>query len=81
MDALHTASTSGLGIALLPVFQCVEELRARRIERVPSDWSAPPTPIHVVYPRSRHGSPKVSRFVDHLQQRMTPPPWELGTVP
>jgi DNA-binding transcriptional LysR family regulator len=81
LDVLDTAATAGLGIALLPAFHCVEALRARRLERVLREWNAPPTPIHVVYPSSRHVSPKVSRFVEHLQQRMTPPPWELGPVP
>jgi DNA-binding transcriptional LysR family regulator len=81
MDVLHVGATSGLGIALLPAFQCVEELRARRLERVLREWDAPATPIHVVYPSSRHVSPKVSHFVEHLQQRMTPPPWELGPIP
>jgi DNA-binding transcriptional LysR family regulator len=81
MDVLHAGATSGLGVALLPAFQCVEDLRARRLERVLHDWDVPATPFHVVYPSSRHVSPKVSRFVEHLQQRMAPPPWELGPAP
>ena len=78
MDVLYAVAMAGLGIALLPGFRCVEELRARRLERVLADWSAPSTPVHVVYPSTRHLSPKVRSFVDHLQERMTPPPWELG---
>lgn len=78
MDILHAAATAGLGIALLPAFLCAEELRTRRLERVLIDWNAPATPVHVVYPSTRHLSPKVKTFVDHLQQRMTPPPWERG---
>jgi DNA-binding transcriptional LysR family regulator len=81
MDILHAGATAGLGIALLPAFKCVEDLRARRLERVLRDWSPPPTPIHAVYPTARHVSPKLKTFVDHLQERMTPPPWELGPVP
>ena len=81
MDVLHDIATSGLGVAFLPAFQCVEDLRARRLERVLPDWSAPSVPIHVVYPSTRHLSPKVKTFLDHLQARMTPPPWELGPAP
>jgi DNA-binding transcriptional LysR family regulator len=81
MDVLYAVATAGLGIALLPAFRCVEELRARRLERVLADWNAPSTPVHVVYPSTRHLSPKVKSFVDHLHQRMTPPPWELGPMP
>ena len=34
MDVLHAVVIAGLGIALLPAFRCVEDLRARRLERV-----------------------------------------------
>jgi DNA-binding transcriptional LysR family regulator len=81
MDVLHSAASAGLGIALVPAFRCVEDLRARRLDRVLRDWNAPSTPVHAVYPSTRHLSPKVKSFVDHLQERMTPPPWELGPVP
>jgi DNA-binding transcriptional LysR family regulator len=81
MDVLRGAALAGLGIALLPAFECVDDLRARRLERVLRDWTAPPTPVHVVYPSTRHMSPKVKTFIDHLQASMTPPPWELGPMP
>jgi DNA-binding transcriptional LysR family regulator len=81
MDVLHGATTAGLGIALLPAYHCLEDLRARRLERVLRDWNAPSTPVHVVYPSSRHVSPKLTSFVDHLYERMTPPPWQLGPIP
>jgi len=81
MDVLHAVALAGQGIVVLPAFQCVEELRARRLERVLPDWNVPSTPVHVVYPSTRHLSPKVKTFVDHLQERMTPPPWEKGPMP
>ena len=81
MEVLHAITTAGLGIALLPAFLSVQDLRARRLERVLSDWNAPSIPIHAVYPSTRHLSPKVKTFLDHLQARMTPPPWELGPAP
>ena len=81
LDILHSVATAGLGIALLPAFRCVEDLRAHRLERVLRDWTAPSIPVHVVYPSTRHISPKVKAFVEHVQRRMTPPPWELGPVP
>jgi DNA-binding transcriptional LysR family regulator len=81
VDILHAIAIAGQGVALLPAFRCVEDLRARRLERVLPDWTAPATPVHVVYPSTRYLSPKVKTFVDHLQQRMTPPPWELGPLP
>jgi DNA-binding transcriptional LysR family regulator len=81
MDILHDAITANIGIGLVPAFECLEDLRAHRLERVLREWTAPSTPVHVVYPSTRHLSPKVKSFVDHLQARMTPPPWELGPLP
>jgi len=74
MEVLLGAVTAGLGIGLLPAFLCVGALRAGQLERVLSEWQAPATPMHVVYPSARHISAKVKTFVDHLQKRMTPPP-------
>jgi len=81
MDILYQVAAAGRGIAYLPAFRCVDDLRARRFERVLRDWSGPATPVHVVYPSTRYVSPKVKAFVDHVHQRMTPPPWELGPLP
>jgi DNA-binding transcriptional LysR family regulator len=80
-DLVHATAAAGLGLALLPAFQCLDDIRAKRLERVLRDWDAPSTPVHVVYPSTRHVSPKVKSFVDHLHERMTPPPWELGPLP
>lgn len=81
MDVLHAVAMSSLGIALVPAFLSVEDLRARRLERVLPDWNAPSIPVHAVYPSTRYLSPKVKTFLEHLQARMTPPPWELGPAP
>ncbi|HEX3477663.1 MAG TPA: LysR family transcriptional regulator [Kofleriaceae bacterium] len=80
-EILGAAALAGLGIALLPAFQCIDDLRAQRLERVLRDWAPPSIPVHVVYPTARHLSAKVKSFVEYLQQRMTPPPWKLGPMP
>jgi DNA-binding transcriptional LysR family regulator len=81
MDILHAVSMTGVGIGFVPAFLCIDDLRTRRLERVLAEWSAPSVPIHLVYPSTRHISPKVKTFVDHLQSHMTPPPWERGPAP
>jgi DNA-binding transcriptional LysR family regulator len=80
-DIVCAAAIAGLGIAVLPAFRCIEAVREHRLERVLVDWAPPTIPIHVVYPTARHLSAKVKTFVDYIQQRMTPPPWERGPVP
>jgi DNA-binding transcriptional LysR family regulator len=81
MDLLDTVALAGQGIALAPAFRWVDHLRTRKLERVLRDWSVPAIPVHVLYPSTRHLSPKIKAFVDHLQQQMTPPPWEVGPLP
>lgn len=79
-EVLEQAVLSGLGIAMVPVFRCIEHLRRERLRRVLPDWRSPDIPLHAVYPSSRHLSPKVKLFLDHLRQRTTPPPWEIDRV-
>jgi len=80
-EFLDHAARSGLGIVILPLFRCVDDLRAKKLRRVLSEWSVREVPIHAVYPSTRHLSPKVRVFLDHLREQMTPPPWERGPVP
>jgi DNA-binding transcriptional LysR family regulator len=40
-----------------------------------------PSPIHLVHPSTRHVSPTVKSFIEHVQEQMTPPPWQIGPVP
>jgi len=80
-DLVYAAATAGLGIAMLPAFRCIDDLREHRLERVLRDWAPPAIPVHIVYPSARHVSAKVKSFVEYVQQRMTPPPWESGPVP
>ena len=80
-DLVHAATVAGLGLGLLPAYLCLDDIRGKRLERVLRDWEAPAVPVHVVYPSGRYVSPKVKTFVDHLQERTTPAPWEVGPMP
>jgi len=80
-DFLDQAARAGIGMALLPVFRCVEPIRVEALRRVLPRWCSRQVPLHAVYPSTRHLSPKVKAFLDHLRVRMTPPPWELGPMP
>lgn len=75
-EFLDEAARRGLGLALLPVHRCADDLRDGTLVRVLPDWCAPGQPLSAVYPSARHLAPKVRAFLDHLGARMTPPPWE-----
>ena len=80
-DLVHAAAVAGVGLALLPAYLCVNDIRTKKLEALLRDWEAPAVPINIVYPSGRHISPKVKTFVEYLQQRTTPPPWEIGPMP
>jgi DNA-binding transcriptional LysR family regulator len=79
-DVLYNATVAGLGISLMPAFRCTEDVRGRRLERLLGDWEAPRAPLFAAYPSTRHLSPKARSFVDFLEERMSPPPWERGPI-
>ncbi len=80
-DLIDDVACAGLGVTMLPVFRCIEHLRAHRLERVLREWCSPEIPLHAVFPSKRHVSPKVKAFLDHLRDGMTPPPWEVAPPP
>ncbi len=71
MDVLQVALSDGLGVAIVPAFLCEKGMRAGRLEQVLPGWRPPSTTLHVVYPSSRHLSPTVRSFIDHVQERAT----------
>lgn len=73
MDVLEVALKDDLGIAVMPTFTCEKAIRTGRLDRVLSGWSPPSTPLHIVYPSTRHLSPTVRSFIDHVQTKMKLP--------
>lgn len=61
-----SAAEAGLGIAQMPAFVVKEAMERGALELVLGDWFPEPSPLHVVYPQSRHLSRKVRVFVDWL---------------
>ncbi len=70
-EFLEDAARSGLGVAMIPYFRCIDDIRSGELVRVLPDWCSGETPLHAVYPSTRHLSPKVVAFLDHLRNAMT----------
>jgi DNA-binding transcriptional LysR family regulator len=75
---IEEATAADLGLALVPVFRCIDALREKRLVRVLPGWCTTDIPLHAVYPSTRHLTPKVKAFVEHVRDHMSPPPWERG---
>ena len=58
------AGLAGHGVIQAPYFMVRGHVEAGRLMPVLPDWTAPPIPLHVVYPPNRHLSTKLRIFVD-----------------
>jgi DNA-binding transcriptional LysR family regulator len=68
-DMLCALTRAGSGISLPPALHYAADIAAGRLLHLLPDWSSPGTPVHAVYPSTRHHSPKVKAFVDFLRER------------
>jgi DNA-binding transcriptional LysR family regulator len=71
-ELLRQAALAGHGIARLPVQVACADLRAGRLVRIVEEWQPAEVPLSLVYPSTRHLSPKVRAFIDLARQRLTP---------
>jgi DNA-binding transcriptional LysR family regulator len=66
VDWAYEAARRGIGIALLPEYACLDELRAGRLRQVLTEWSSGERTIYALYPTPRHLPRKVVAFVEIL---------------
>lgn len=67
-DAYVTCGIEGFGLIQPPLFMVLPQLREGRLKEVLPGVKPLPMPISVVYPHSRHLSPKVRVFVDWVAE-------------
>lgn len=78
-ELMRGAAVAGLGLLLVPEFIVADALRDGSLVRVLPACRPVPTALHVLYPRDRHGSPRVRAVVERLAAAMKPrPPWEIA---
>lgn len=65
-QVLREAADAGLGVAMLPDWQCLDALQRGVLEIVLPDWQLPQGVLHFVYPSRRGLLPAVRAFVEHL---------------
>ena len=74
--AIQEAVLAGHGLGLLATWLIEDDLKSGRLVRVLPQVATRGFPIHAVWPRSRHVSPRVRVVVDELVGRFQPtPPW------
>lgn len=74
---LREAAVAGLGLAVLPSFMVMPEIRAGRLAPVLEKFSFVRLSIHALTPAATT-SPKVRAFIDVLASHFKAPPWAAG---
>lgn len=69
-EVLQSVARAGYGLALLPEYQCLEDVAAGRLVRVLDGWAAREVPVVALYPSTRHLSPKVSALLELLRTKL-----------
>ena len=70
MEALRGATIRGLGIGCLPDFLAREPLETGALRTLLDDYLDSPGQFRLLWPSSRHLSPKVRVFVDFVSERL-----------
>jgi DNA-binding transcriptional LysR family regulator len=70
MEALRGVVLSGIGIGCMPDFLTRQPLAEGRLVSVLGDYLDAPGQLHLIWPSSRHLSPKVRVFIDFLSERL-----------
>jgi len=72
MQVLRRAALEGIGIVLLPRLLVQPDIEAGLLERLLPAWDTPEGVMHAVYPSRRGLVPAVRRFLDMLDELLTP---------
>lgn len=67
LELLRHVAVGGVGLARLADFIIEEDIRAGRLVAVLIPFEVTDEAIHAVYPATRHVSPKVRSFIEHLR--------------
>ena len=65
-EAVRHDALNGLGIALLPEYLVVDDLRSGGLEHVLPEYGSETAPAYVVYPSRHHLAPRTRRVIDFL---------------
>jgi DNA-binding transcriptional LysR family regulator len=80
VSAVHLAARSGYGIALLPLFEVLDDLRSGVLVCMLSEFPAPSIPLSLVYPSRRHLAPRTRVVFEFILEQARQIQSMLATV-
>lgn len=66
-ETSYVCVLAGIGLAVMPDYQVVQDIAAGRLVRLLPGWSLPAGGIHAVYPPAKYRPARVRAFVDILE--------------
>jgi DNA-binding transcriptional LysR family regulator len=69
VSAVRVAARGGYGIALLPLFEVLDDLRSGMLVCMLSEFPAPSIPLSAVYPSRRHLAPRTRLVLDFILEQ------------
>jgi DNA-binding transcriptional LysR family regulator len=70
VSAVRVAARSGYGIALLPLFEVLDDLRSGMLVCILSEFPTPSIPLSLVYPSRRHLAPRTRLVFDFILEQV-----------
>src|SRR3984957_2930351 len=80
VGAVRVAARSGYGIALLPLFEVLDDLHSGMLVSVLSEFPAPGIPLNLVYPSRRHLAPRTRIVFEFIVEQARQIQAMLATV-
>ncbi|PAS96871.1 MAG: LysR family transcriptional regulator [Candidatus Dactylopiibacterium carminicum] len=65
-EVVHGWALAGYGIARKSIWDVFEDLASGRLVQILPRYPIPATPLHAVYPHSRHLAPRIRALLDYL---------------
>jgi DNA-binding transcriptional LysR family regulator len=80
VGVVHVAARSGYGIALLPLFEVLDDLRSGVLVCMLREFPAPSIPLSLVYPSRRHLAPRTRIVYEFILEQARQVQAMLATV-
>jgi DNA-binding transcriptional LysR family regulator len=68
LHAIRDLAVKGVGVALLPEWMVMNDLRRRALRVILPGWQSEPVPVNAIHRTKQRGAPRLRAFVDHLRQ-------------
>jgi len=69
VSVVHLAARSGYGLALLPLIQVLEDIRAGSLVSILNEFPVPGPPLSLVYPSRRHLAPRTRLVLEFIVEQ------------